>query len=105
LVTQHRSLGYFFEWSGLVAAGYLEPKPGVPATRSHLAEVVGLMRRQHVKAIVLEAYYDTRAAEIVAKLAGARVLVIPGDVGWTPHSESYESYIDALVRTLADALR
>lgn len=105
VVTQHKSLSYFFEWSGLVPAGYLEPKPGAPPPPSHLAEIVELVRRQHVKAIVIEGYYDTRPAELVAKLTGARVVVIPGDVGWTPQTKTYQSYIDTLVGGMAEALR
>jgi len=105
LVTQHRSLSYFFDWSGLAPAGYLEPKPGAPTPPSHLAEIVQLVRRQHVKAIVIEGYYDTKPAELVAKLTGARVLVIPGDVGWMPQTKSYQGYIDTLVRGMAEALR
>jgi len=105
VVTQHTSLSYFFDWSGLVPAGYLEPKPGAPPPPSHLAEIVNLVRRQHVKAIVIEGYYDARPAELVAKLTGARVLVIPGDVGWTPQAKTYQSYIDTLVRGMVEALR
>src|SRR5574341_937830 len=41
LVTRHRTLTYFLDWSGLVLAGVLEPKPGVPPPPSHLAEQIG----------------------------------------------------------------
>ena len=105
VITQHKTLSYFFEWSGLVPAGYLEPKPGAPPPPSHLAEIVQLMRRQHVKAIVIESYYDPKLAELVAKLTGATVVVIPGDVGWTPQAKSYQSYIDTLVRGMVEVLR
>lgn len=104
VVTQHKSLSYFFDWSGLAPAGYLEPKPGVPPPPSHLAELVELVRRQHVKAVVIEDYYDTKPAALVAKLTGARMLVIPGDVG-APQARTYQSYIDTLVREMAEALR
>jgi zinc/manganese transport system substrate-binding protein len=105
VVTQRESLSYFFDWSGLVPADHLEPKPGAPPPPSYLAEIVELVRRQHVKAIVIEGYYDTRPAELVSKLTGARVVVIPGDAGWTPQTKTYQSYIDTLVGGMAVALR
>jgi zinc/manganese transport system substrate-binding protein len=105
VVTQHKSLSYFFDWSGLVPAGYLEPKPGVPPSPSHLAEIVEMVRHENVKAIVIEGYYDTKPAEVVAKLTGAKVVVIPGDVGWPLQAQTYPSYIDVLVERVAEALR
>ena len=40
LLTRHRTMTYFLDWSGLVTAGELEPRPGVPPPPSHLADLV-----------------------------------------------------------------
>jgi len=49
IFTQHRTFTYFLDWSGLVDAGEMEPRPGVPPPPSHLAELVDVARQQNVK--------------------------------------------------------
>ncbi len=105
IVAQHQTMSYFLDWTGLRVAAYLEPKPGVPPPPSHLADVVRTVRTDGVKAILVENYYDTRSADVVARHTGARVVLIPGDVGGTKEADTYEHYIDQLVKLVADAVR
>ncbi|ABS25741.1 metal ABC transporter substrate-binding protein [Anaeromyxobacter sp. Fw109-5] len=105
LITQHRTLPYFLAWTGLESAGELEPKPGVPPPPAHLADLVQVARREGVKAIVLENYYDRRSADVVARHAGAKVVQIPGDVGGEPGVGGYEQYIGVLVDRIAGTAR
>ena len=105
LFTHHRTLVYFLEWTGLRSAGEMEPRPGVPPPPAHLADLVQLAKRDGVKAAVVESYYDARSAELVARLSGARLVVIPGDVGGNPAARGYEPWIDILVARIAEALR
>ncbi|HEX8909314.1 MAG TPA: metal ABC transporter substrate-binding protein, partial [Anaeromyxobacteraceae bacterium] len=51
IVAQHQTMSYLLDWTGLRAAGYLEPKPGVPPPPSHLADIVQIVKAQGVKAI------------------------------------------------------
>jgi zinc/manganese transport system substrate-binding protein len=103
--TRHRTMSYFFDWSGLVDDGEIEPRPGVPPPPSHLAEMVGVAKRDGVKAILVENYYDTQAAEVVARHSGARVVLLPGDVGGEPGVDTYEKYMDLVVNRVTGALR
>jgi zinc/manganese transport system substrate-binding protein len=105
VVTQHKTLSYFLDWSGLVAAGFVEPKPGVPAPPSHLAELVGVVKAEGVKAILVENYYDPKSASVVAQHGGARVVSLPGDVGGTDAARTYEAYVDQLVNLIVEAER
>jgi zinc/manganese transport system substrate-binding protein len=104
LFVQHRTLTYFLDWSGLVSAGEMEPRPGTPPPPSHLAELVQLAQREGVKEIVVENYYDTKSAEVVASHAGAKVVQIPGDVGGEPGVKTYSQYIDMVVSRIVGAL-
>jgi zinc/manganese transport system substrate-binding protein len=105
VLTRHRTLTYFFDWTGLRSEGELEPRPGVPPPPAHLAELVGVAKRDGVKAIVVENYYDTRSADVVAQHSGAKVVQIPGDVGGEPGASTYEAYVDTLVRRIGEAAR
>ena len=111
VVVHHNSLTYFLDWAGLVLAGYLEPKPGTPPPPSHLAEIVGVVKAEGVKAIFVENFYDLRSAEVVARHSGAKVVAIPGDVGGFRDErgvldpKDWFAYMNALVGLVAGALK
>jgi zinc/manganese transport system substrate-binding protein len=105
LFVHHRTLSYFLDWTGLVSAGEMEPRPGTPPPSSHLADLVTLARQQGIKACVVENYYDSKSDELVARLAGGTVVKIPGDVGGDPAAMSYEAWLDLLVQRIVAAVR
>jgi len=103
--TRHRTMTYFLDWSGLVSAGELEPRPGVPPPPAHLADLVGVAQREGVKAILVEDYYDTRSADVVARHSAAKIVQVPGDVGGEPGLDTYEKYVDVLVNRVVGAVQ
>ncbi|HSN91958.1 MAG TPA: metal ABC transporter substrate-binding protein [Anaeromyxobacteraceae bacterium] len=105
ILTHHRTLSYFLAWTGLVSAGELEPRPGIPPPPAHLAGLVEVARREGVKAIVVENYYDRRSAEAVARGAGASVVQIPGDVGGEAGAKDYLAWLGLVVDRIEGALR
>ena len=102
IVTYHQSWSYVSKWLGLQEVGYVEPKPGIPAPPSHIAALIGLMRRQGVKVILMESFYPRNTVELVAQKAGAKALVMPSDVGATPEIKDYFSLVDAVVTKLVE---
>jgi zinc/manganese transport system substrate-binding protein len=101
----HRTLTYFLDWTGLVSAGEMEPRPGTPPPAAHLADLVTLARKEGVKGCLVENYYDSKADELVARLAGGTVVRLPGDVGGEPAAVSYEAWLDLLVQRVAAAVK
>ena len=105
LVTYHATWSYFARRFGLRVVGYVEPKPGVPPTAAHLADLVRLMKAEGVKAIVIEPYYDRRIPELVARDTGARLLVLPTSIGGVKGTETYFDLISFITRQLSDAFK
>ena len=103
--TRHRTLTYFFDWSGVVSVGELEPRPGVPPPPAHLADLVLVAQREDVRAILVEDYYDTRSADVVANHSKAKIVMIPGDVGGEPGLDTYEKYMEVIVSRIVRALQ
>jgi zinc/manganese transport system substrate-binding protein len=101
----HRTLTYFLDWTGLVSAGEMEPRPGTPPPAAHLADLVTLARKEGIKACLVENYYDSKGDELVARLAGGTVVRLPGDVGGEPAASSYEAWLDLLVQRVAAAVK
>ena len=105
VVAYHDSWPYFAHRFGLNIDIFLEPKPGIPPSPSHLAEVIAQMRAQHIKAIIVEPFHDRRIAEKVASATGAKVVEFSQFPGGLPGTDSYVKLIDTLVSRLAAALK
>lgn len=97
VVSYHRTFNYFFNRFGLVGAGYIEERPGIPPAPAHLVRLIAKMRADKVPVIFHENYYDRTASDLVGKRANAQVLVLPTSVGGTLAASSYEKLIDTLV--------
>src|SRR5216117_1328204 len=105
IVAYHDSWPYFAHRFGINIDIFLEPKPGIPPSPSHLTEVIAKMKAQHVKAVIVEPYHDRRIAEKVASATGAKVVEFSQFPGGIPGTDSYVKLIDTLVSRLAVALK
>jgi len=105
VVTYHKSWSYVSKWLGLVEVGYVEPKPGIPAPPSHIAQLIGLMRRDNVKILIMESFYPRNTVDLVAQKSGARVVVLPSNVGATNEAKDYFSLVDDVLKRLEEAAR
>ncbi len=104
-VSYHRSFSYFAEYFGLDYLGTLEPKPGIPPSTAHIAQLIKDMKEQGAKLILLETYYPRKFADIVAKETGAKVVVVPPAVGAMKGVDDYFSLFDTIVSAITKALR
>jgi zinc/manganese transport system substrate-binding protein len=105
VVAYHDSWVYFAHRFGLNIDVFLEPKPGIPPSPSHLAEVIQQIKTQHIKAILVEPYHNRKIAEKVAQSTGAKVVDFAQFPGALPNTDTYVKLIDALVDRLAAALK
>ena len=105
VVAYHDSWPYFAHRFGVSIDLFLEPKPGIPPSPSHLAEVINQMKTQHIKAIIVEPFHDRKIAERVAVATGAKVVDFAQYPGGLPNTDTYVKLIDALVARLSSALK
>ena len=105
VVAYHDSWPYFAHRFGVKIDIFLEPKPGIPPSPSHLAEVIDQMKAQKIKAIIVEPFQDRKVAEKVASATGAKVVEFCQFPGGLPGTDRYVKLIDALVSRLAAALK
>ena len=87
IVTYHRSWPNFAEAFGLDVIGYVEPKPGIPPSPSHTLELIQEMKRQKVKIIMIEPYFDLKTPNAIARDTGAQVIVLAPSVGGAEGSD------------------
>lgn len=105
VVTYHNSWPNFLKRFRLVAAGYVEPKPGIPPSPAHIVSLVNLMREKKVSVILMEPYFDERTPRSIASRTEAKLLTFIPSVGGVPAARDYITLFDYDVKLLADTLR
>jgi len=98
LVTYHNYWIYFGRRFGWPMDLFLEPKPGIPPTPAHLAEVITKMKAGNLKVVTVQPYQNRKTAETVAGHTGAVVLDFPSFPGGKG-TEGYLDWIDYLVKS------
>ena len=105
VVTYHRSWPNFTERFGLDVIGYVEPKPGIPPSPSHTIDLIGEMKRQQVKLILVEPYFDLKTPESIAREVGGKVLVLTPSVGGVKEAGNYIALFDYNVTLVTSTLK
>jgi zinc/manganese transport system substrate-binding protein len=105
IITFHKSWTYFTRWLGLTVTDQVEPKPGIVPSPSHTAELITLIRQAGIKVIVVEPFYDSSAADQIARATGARVLRLCTSIGGVDGTSDYFMLMDYNIITLAGALK
>lgn len=101
VVTYHNDLLYFLERFGLKAAGYLEPKPGIPPTAQHLMDTINLIKNEKIGVILVENFFDTKIADrLAADVPSAKVRVVGISVGSKPELKTSADVINQLVSAI-----
>ena len=104
VVAWHTSWRYFAEYTGMKIVAFMEPKPGVPPSPSHLANVIATIKRTGAKVIIMEPFYDKKLANLVASRSGAKVLQLPPSVGGIKGIDDYVQLMQYDISQLAAAL-
>jgi len=106
VIQYHQSWDYFCIEFRLEIVASLEPKPGIPPSAAHLAEVVREARRQDAKLMLVEPYYPRRPVEFVARETGAKILRLPlflgGKEGIDTYLENLAYVVDQIVGALSE---
>jgi len=103
VITYHRSWPNFCERFGLNVVYYVEPKPGIPPTPSHTLEVINTMKRDGIKLVLVEPYFDLRTPNSIAQQTGGTVVVLMPSVGGVKEITTYFQLFDYDIKLLTDA--
>jgi zinc/manganese transport system substrate-binding protein len=103
VVTYHRSWPNFAEHFGLDVVGYIEPRPGIPPSPQHTLELMQMMKRDGVKVIMVEPYFDLKTPDAVARDTGGLVVVLMPSVGGDKSITDYFQLFDYDIAKLKQA--
>jgi len=102
VVVMHRDQAYLCHWLGLKELASIEPKPGVPPSAGHLAQLVSRLTATPPRMILRNAYNDPKPANWLSQRIQAPVVLLPFSVGGTPEAKDlFGLFDDTLDRLLA----
>ncbi len=105
MIAYHNTWSYYARRFRLNIAGYIEPRPGIPATPSHLAGLLKLVEKQQVRIIVRQPHEPARDADFLAGKTGAKVVLLAASVGAVAQAKDYLSLFDYNADVLASAIK
>lgn len=105
VVAYHNSWPNFAKRFGLDVVGFIEPKPGIPPSSSHLLALIEKMKRENVKIIIMEPYFPPDAPRFVAEKVGGKVVVLLPSVGGEKGIDDYIALFDHNLKKLITAFQ
>jgi len=105
VVVHHKAFSYFINWAGMREVATLEPKPGIPPTPSHLAELLDQMKSQPAKLIIYSSYNSPQAAQFLSERSKIPMVMLPFTVGGTDKAKDLFGFFDDLIGRLLGALK
>ena len=105
VVTYHTSWSNFAKRFGISIDGYIEPRPGIPPTPQHTLEIINLMKRDNVKVVMVEPYFDLKTPNSIGAATGAKVIVMLPSVGGEKEATDYFKLFDYDLGLLTNAFK
>jgi ABC-type Zn uptake system ZnuABC Zn-binding protein ZnuA len=99
IITYHSSWAYFADAFGFSIAAKVEPFPGIPPTGNHLADLVGVIKKENVVFIIQEPYFSDDAPRFLNRQTGVKMFkCAPSCSDVTPSSffDHFEGMVNQL---------
>jgi len=104
VVSVHDTWPYFARRFGLVVAGTVEERPGVPPSPAYVGTLIERMRASGVRVVLAEPGASGAVVRRIADGAGARVVTLAPSVGADPQAMDYLALFETNVTRLAETL-
>lgn len=99
-VAYHKLYEYLVPEFGIQITGYLEPKPGIPPSASHLESLIADMKYSKPSAILISPYQPRKEADYLSAQTGVKVSELPHEVGSMPGTDDWFAFMDKVMEGL-----
>jgi ABC-type Zn uptake system ZnuABC Zn-binding protein ZnuA len=103
-IAYHNSWPYFARRFRLNVVDFIEQKPGVAPSPSHLARLISDGRKMQVRAILHEPYEPAESSQFLAERLGVPVITLAPSVASMPDADSYFALFNLNLAAIATAL-
>jgi len=81
VVQYHELFNYFLKRYSIKTYGTLEPLPGIAPSSKHTLQLINTMDKNGINTILQDVYHEKKTAQFIAAKTGAKVAIIPHDLG------------------------
>lgn len=103
IICYHKNWVYFATLFGLDIRNYVEPKPGIPPTARHVAELIRQIPEEKIPVVLAANYFERRKPELIAQRTGITAVIVPMLVGGEDGVDTYFDLVDTWVQRLRAA--
>ena len=103
VIVHHSTWAYLSRWLGLNEVAMVEPRPGIPPTPKHLAELLQLSRSQPVQAILRTPFDPPEPSDWLSAKTGIPVLTLPYSVPKNAGAGALREMFEQTIRLLETA--
>lgn len=103
IICYHKNWAYFVKLFGLEVVEYIEPKPGIPPTARHVAELIERIEDDDIPVLMAANYFERKKPELIADRTGIVPVVVPLSVGGEPGIDGYCGLVDLWIERLLAA--
>ena len=100
VVQYHELYNYLLKRYGIKAVATIEPLPGIAPSSKHTIELIAKMKKLQIKTILQDPYHEKKTAKFIASKTGAKVVIIPQDVGAVSGTGTLEKFYNTIVQRL-----
>jgi zinc/manganese transport system substrate-binding protein len=103
-VQDHKAWTYLFDWLGIESVATIEPKPGVPPSAGHLAQLKRELAAEPGDFVLLASYSDPRPSRWLEENTGIPMVQLPYTVGGTPAADDLFGLFEDTIARLLEAV-
>ncbi len=104
VVVYHKEFTYVLKRYKLNRAISIEKLPGVSPSPSRIREVIGFIKQNGIKVVLVSPWSNIGSARRVAEKSGAQLIILPIQTGSTSGTETYIKMVDRVARLLDKSL-
>ncbi len=99
VVQYHELFNYFLRRYNYKSYGTIEPLPGIAPSSKHTIALINTIKKNHIKLILQDVYHERKTAKFIASKTGAKVMLIPHDMG-ADGSKTLEEYYNTIAKNI-----
>jgi len=99
-VAYHKLFEYLAAEYGFQIVGYVEAKPGIPPSAGHVEALIESIKAGKPGGILTSSFYGKKESEAISAKTGAKLIILPADVGNMPGTGDYFSFMDKILASL-----
>lgn len=101
VIEYHKIQDYLIKRYEMVLIGTIEELPGIPPTAKYIDQLIKKAETEKIKFVIVGVYNEKKVAEYVASKIGAKLVILPHDVGALPQIKNLFDLFDFIQTELS----